>query len=125
MDGSGARKSVEVKSPGHGTNTNGQCRGKEALSLAVAVLGDQSLGERGGANSVHGATGGSLGEAWKRQVWEATSWTKVRHQQEHCSVRELGTTDPSRQVLSMECGSVISMKDTCAEDIKKDNDEAR
>ena len=43
-------------------------------------------------------------EAWKMQVWEGTSWTKVRG---------------AAGALRLEDGRMIHLKDTCPEDISK------
>ena len=60
-------------------------------------------------------------EAWNRQLWEASSWTKVRGLPGvvFCEMKELEITAPSWQVLRMSDGRMISVKDTCLEDITK------
>ena len=60
-------------------------------------------------------------EAWRRQVWEATLWTKVRGPAGAllCEMRDLGITVPSLKVLRVSDNSMVSKKDTCTGDIKK------
>ena len=60
-------------------------------------------------------------EAWKRQVWEATSWTKVRGPAGavFCEMKDLRINVPNLQVLRLSDGSMLSMTDTCPKDIKQ------
>ena len=60
-------------------------------------------------------------EAWRRPLWEATSWTTVRGPAGavFCEMEDLGVTVPSWQVLRMGDGRTVDMRDTCTGDIQK------
>ena len=60
-------------------------------------------------------------EAWKSQVWEATSWTTVRRPAGavFCEMKAPGLAVPCWQVLRLSHGRWNSMKDTCPEDIRR------
>ena len=51
-------------------------------------------------------------EVWKRLVWEATSWKKVRGLAGAVfgDMEDLGVTCPSWQVMRMGIGRIIRMK---------------
>ena len=51
--------------------------------------------------------------AWKRQVWEATSWTEVRGPAgaDFCEMKDLGVAAPSWQVLRMGDGRMFSVSE--------------
>ena len=60
-------------------------------------------------------------EARKREVWESTSWKKVRGLAGAVFflMKVLGVTLASWQVLRLQDGRLINMKNTCPEDVKK------
>ena len=59
-----------------------------------------------------------VGHTWNRQVWEATSWTKVGGLAGAVfgAMKDLGFTVLGWQVLKMGGGKTISVKDTSPED---------
>ena len=130
--GSGTRKSLGISTPGYGTNTKEKCedmwpaqQGRNLQSRSHSTwrstISKLSTPTCFWAQAVWTSKWeDDMRDVWKRQVWEATSWTKVRGPAGAvlCEMKDLGITAPSWQVLRLG-GRMISVKDTCPEDINQ------
>ena len=65
-------------------------------------------------------------EAWKRQVWKATSWRRVGGPAGAVffDMKHLGIVLPSWHVLKLEDGRMISLQSICPEDVRDNFDQA-